>query len=99
MNLNELPVEKYQLDFWQGVIHVAIERCHQRDGSSLWAIRENGCCLSKDGEWEIEDMPSTRDIEFASRCRWATAQDALDFWNRGHKSRFSHYREQKEQTE
>lgn len=91
--LNELTVECYRLDFWEDVILVILERCGQRDGSDLWAIREGGSCLNKDGQWEYEPIPSSRDKDFIGRCRWATAQDALEFWSRGHKSRFSHYRD------
>lgn len=43
----------------------------------LWAIRENGFCLNKDGEWEYEPQPSSRDDEFFDRCRFATLDEAF----------------------
>ena len=35
-----------------------------------WAVRQGCRCLNKDGGWEIEPQPSSRDDEFYSRCRF-----------------------------
>jgi hypothetical protein len=57
---------------------VAIDRVRQIKGEDLWAVRRSGGCLNKDGEWEYEPMPSSRDDEFLARCRFATAREAID---------------------
>jgi hypothetical protein len=55
---------------------VRIEAAQQRDGSVLWAIRRSRSVLNKEGEWEYEPMPSSRDEEFFARCRYASATEA-----------------------
>lgn len=54
-----------------------IERRDQRDATQLWAVKDGSCCLAKDGEWEYEPLPSSRDEEFIARCRYATKEEAL----------------------
>jgi hypothetical protein len=56
---------------------IKIEECRQMEGPPLWAVRRNGGCMNKGGDWEYEPMPSSRDDEFLSRCRFASAQEAL----------------------
>ena len=75
--MENLKVSVYELDFWEGTIDVRLERVQQIDGSDLWAIREKGCCLNKQGEWEIEPIPSSRTSAFYKRCRWKSAEAAL----------------------
>ena len=95
---NPAPVENlkvlvYELDFWSYSIDVRLECVQQIDGPDLWAIREKGCCLNKQGEWEIEPIPSSRTSTFYKRCRWKSAEAALKFWRAsGCRSRFEHYR-------
>ena len=55
-----------------------IEAATQRDGSTLWKVMHKNNVLAKDGLWELEPMPSNRDDEFLERCRFKTAQEALD---------------------
>jgi len=86
--IEDLKVMSYQLDVFQRLIDVRLERVPQENGIDKWAIRETGCCLAKDGEWEIEPMPSNRDDAFLERCRWDTAIDAYAFWLDGHESRY-----------
>jgi hypothetical protein len=38
--------------------------------------------LNKLGEWEFEPLPSSRDDDFLSRCRYATPIDARDSFMR-----------------
>jgi hypothetical protein len=57
---------------------VTVQRVKQRDGTYLWAVRSGACCLNSSGEWEEEPMPSNRDVAFLSRCRFATADAAID---------------------
>jgi hypothetical protein len=57
---------------------VTIERREQRDGTILWAVHENSFCLARDGLWEYEPLPSSRDDKFLKRCRYATLEEAMD---------------------
>lgn len=60
-----------------------IERCLQRDGSFKWAVRRSpGVCMTQDGEWEFEPMPSSRDADFMARCRYESAEVAYATWLR-----------------
>ena len=54
-----------------------IDAVSQIDGSKKWAVRRNGNCLGKGGEWEYEPMPSSRDDEFLERCRFSTPMEAF----------------------
>lgn len=54
------------------------ERVRQKFGSEKWAVRRNGRVLNKQGEWEWEPMPSSRDEEFLARCRFPTFVEAID---------------------
>jgi hypothetical protein len=56
---------------------VFVERCAQRDGSYLWRVTKRGDCLNKDGEWEYEPLPSSRDDAFLERCRFDSAETAI----------------------
>jgi len=95
-NIPDIPlleVLSWQLDFWEdGLIDVRLEKTRGMYGASRWAIREKGMCLNKAGEWEVEPIPSSRDEEFFTRCRFKDAEEALAFWKQGYKSRFEHYR-------
>ncbi len=42
-----------------------------------WAVRRSHSCLSKDGEWEYEPMPSSRDDAFYARCRFDFLEEAM----------------------
>ncbi|WP_436291867.1 dTMP kinase [Variovorax sp. LjRoot178] len=57
---------------------VRIERAGQISGPAKWAVRLNGECLNRTGEWEWEPMPSGRDDAFLARCRFDTDQEAID---------------------
>lgn len=57
---------------------VRIEAAKQTSGTTLWAVRRHGACLAADGKWEYEPLPSSRDDDFLARCRYPTAQAALD---------------------
>ena len=88
----DLKVLVYELESWGEAIDVRLESSKQRDGTDLWAIRERGYCLNKNGEWEYEPLPSSRTKAFIKFCRWESADAALSFWRNGCKSRFEHYR-------
>lgn len=71
-------IAAYALPVAPGIIEqVRIERARQMFGPDLWAIRKNGNVLNKEGEWEWEPMPSSRDDEFLARARFATAEQAI----------------------
>ena len=55
---------------------VRVERIAQHDGSTLWAVRRGGNVLGRDGEWEYEPLPSSRDDDFFARFRFATIDAA-----------------------
>lgn len=59
---------------------VKIERCVQSDGSHKWAVRRGGSCLSHEGHYEWEPLPSSRDDEFLARCRFDSAESAYSAW-------------------
>jgi hypothetical protein len=56
---------------------IHIERAKQIEGPAKWAVRRHGDCLNKQGEWEYEPMPSSRDDEFLARCRFDSPAEAL----------------------
>jgi len=73
-----LPVAAYEVSE-----RVQIVACKQRDGSRLWAVRRDGCsALNKNGEWEFESLPSSRDAAYLARCRYATPLEAHDAYMR-----------------
>lgn len=60
---------------------VTIDRCAQREGDDLWAVRFKGMTLNARCEWEWEPIPSSRDEDYIRRCRFATPSGALAAWN------------------
>lgn len=56
---------------------VNIEMARQKSGPALWAVRRNGECMTKQGDWVIEPSPSYRDAEFLASCRFGSAGEAL----------------------
>ncbi len=58
---------------------IKVQRTRQIEGPALWKVVDGkGNCLNKSGEWEWEPMPSSRDDEFLSRCRFPTADAAIN---------------------
>lgn len=73
-------VSKYTIDGdprRAGSDDIHIERAKQMDGSVKWAVRRMGDCLNKQGEWEYEPMPSSRDHDFLERCRFDNPEAAF----------------------
>jgi hypothetical protein len=60
-----------------GINAVKVERVQQMEGPDLWAVRRHAEVLSKEGAWEWEPMPSSRDDDFLARCRFSTSDDAI----------------------
>lgn len=64
---------------------ILVQRMSQMDGSDLWAVRNrHGSVLAKDGQWEFEPQPSSRDDAFMERCRYATHLEALQVAQAAH---------------
>lgn len=53
-----------------------IERTSRAEDAPTFAVRLHGNCLSRDGEWELEPQPSSRDEEFLDKHRWADISEA-----------------------
>lgn len=79
ITLRDLQVQSYLLvPATQDVpFAVTIDRCGQRSGPDLWAIRFKGLTMNRDGEWEWEPIPSSRDDEYMQRCRFGAPNVAL----------------------
>lgn len=59
-----------------------VESREQRDGSRLWVVTGSGSfVLARDGIWEWEPQPSSRDDEFITRTRFASAAEAASFFH------------------
>jgi hypothetical protein len=70
----------YQLEFdLEYSINVSLDMARGFDGT-LWAIREHGLVFNKEGKWEDEPMPSSRNKEFFTRCRFSSVDEALEVW-------------------
>jgi hypothetical protein len=62
---------------------ITIERVRQRDGPDKWAIRDGfRMCLSTEGVWDYESMPSNRPEDWIATHRfddfevaWAAAKE------------------------
>lgn len=50
--------------------------------SNKWAICDGRRCLSKNGTFEFEPMPSSRDDEFLNRTRFDSMMEAYDFYQK-----------------
>jgi hypothetical protein len=71
-------VDAYAIPMERGRSLMRIERARQASGRDLWKVVRDGECLSRQGEWEWEPMPSGRDEQFLSRCRFEDAQGAIE---------------------
>lgn len=72
--MNWIPCE-YRMDAKpEGV---RIKETLNRDGQSKWKIVSMGDNLNRQGNWEHEPLPSSRDDEFIARCRFETFDEAV----------------------
>ncbi len=44
--------------------------------TGMYAVREGGYCLNRNGEWEYEPLPSNRTDGFKERCRFESLLEA-----------------------
>jgi hypothetical protein len=64
----------------RGIRYIEVRRTSLPDKPEAWAIQnESNGNLSRDGEWEIPSLPSSRTEDFYERCRWPSAQEAIEF--------------------
>lgn len=49
------------------------------DPVPTYAVRRAGNCLNKEGKWEWEPFPSSRDDAFLERCRWDNWDQLIEF--------------------
>ncbi len=54
----------------------------ERAGARTWAIRSEGDCLGKDGEWHGELLPSNRSDAFLALTRFDSVEEARAAWAR-----------------
>lgn len=73
-----IPVAAYSVGDRANGIGVLVQRARQVDDSYLWKVTDGASCLNKSGEWEYEPLPSSRDDDFMARCRFATADEAIE---------------------
>lgn len=52
----------------------------EQRGDDKWAIVQHGMTLNKDGQWEYEPQPSSRDEDYLQRNRYDGADAALAAW-------------------
>ena len=83
-----LPLHPVKFEVWGvqafGRERVFIEEAKQRDGSMKYKIVNEfgGSCLTKEGLWEIELLPSSRTDDYLKRARYKTIDKALMWLHR-----------------
>ena len=55
-----------------------IDKCHQLNGKTRYAVRHRSYVLSTDGRWFVEPRPSCRSDEFIARFRFETFEQAAE---------------------
>jgi len=56
---------------------IVVERRSYPNDPEMWAILADSMCLSKDGKWDYEPMPSNRSDEFIENHRWNNLDEAV----------------------
>lgn len=73
-----------RLDDGRAIGEIRIKRRGQRDGSMKWAVyMRDSWVLTKDFEWALEPIPSSRTDEFLATTRFDTLDEA---WSAAEKS-------------
>lgn len=80
MKLADLKILSYQLG-GDMAYPVKLDCVSSRNGPERWAVRCGEQCMSINGEWDHEPMPSNRDDRFYATFRFATPEAAIDCWN------------------
>lgn len=83
-DVTNLTINEYQIEGGYGPndrVSITLQRQPQRQGADKWAIYEGkSYALSREGYWEYEPMPSSRDDDYLARCRFDTPQEAYEFY-------------------
>lgn len=67
-----------EVDNKDGLPHVCFDRQISPYYPGMkWAVRRGGNCLRKDGLWEHEPQPSSRDDAFYAMCRFDSLEEAV----------------------
>lgn len=81
MNRELIPTSyQFEADFQsQNIRPIKFDRMRSPfyDGEK-WAVRRGSECLSIDGKWEYEPMPSNRNDEFYARFRFNSLKQAVE---------------------
>lgn len=56
-------------------------------GGDAWCIHNGSACFNRDGEWEYEPMPSSREDDFIARTRYSLTEaiDLATAWINGNR--------------
>lgn len=73
-----VAVDSYALKGRHPANPTLIQRCQQAAGPDRWKVQRQDECLNKQGEWEPEPLPSNRNDAYLARCRFDSAQAAID---------------------
>lgn len=57
--------------------NVLVERRRGR-GSIKWCVMDVGLCLAKDGSWDYEPLPSSRDDKYLENHSFDTLREAIE---------------------
>lgn len=80
MNANKILNHIYSLYFvGRDIQHpeiITCDRVHQKDGSFLWKVMKSGSCLSSEGYFGYEPLPSSRNQEYLDSHRFKTLEEA-----------------------
>jgi hypothetical protein len=88
-DLGPIPIRMGKYRWWEQFpleareSHVYVKNVgHPYGGEPRFAILCDGRdCLNKEGVWEYQVSPSNRSDDFYERCRFASLQEAINFYN------------------
>ena len=82
------PICNGKVDWWRPEYDSSNNVCvrnsgHPDHGPDRWSICKNQTfCLSKTGEWEWTPRNSEKTEDFFDRCRYASRDEAIDYYQR-----------------
>ena len=101
------PILNGRLEWWKQyhddkLHHVTVKNMGNPDPDQpdRWAILSGGGnrCLNKEGDWVYQPRPSSREDDFYEQCRYASAQEAIEYYRRWSDAVLTWGREQKDRT-
>jgi hypothetical protein len=66
-----------------GLMDHTVQTRVQRDGSVLYVISDGVAVMARDGEWQIEPIPSSRTDAFIANTRFASIAEAMKVYRAG----------------